>query len=75
MVITKQLIDLILGNDHILDQGNTEVSEVPRFTKEFLPKVPTFELLRPVRTCIKKYRKLILKIKFVDEFHLLVKTQ
>ena len=66
--IIKQLIDCILGNNHVLDWAHTEVSELLGFTKEILGKVPTFELLRPVGTYIKKCAKLIPQIKFVDEF-------
>ena len=55
-----QLIDCILDNNHTFDWAHTEVSELHGFAKEILGKVPTFELLRPVRTYIKKCAKLII---------------
>ena len=73
--IIKQLIDCILDDGHVLDWPHTEVSELHGFAKEILGKVPTFELLQPVRTYIKKCAKLIPQITFVDEFDFLVETK
>ena len=70
-----QLIDCILDNNHTFDWVHTEVSELHGFAKEILGKVPTFELLRPVRIYIKKCAKLIPQIKFVDEFDFVVETK
>ena len=71
----KRLIDCILYNNHVLDWAHTEVSELHGFAKEILGKVPTFELLRPVRTYIKKWAKLIPQVKFVDEFDFVVEKK
>ena len=55
---------------------DNEVSELHSFAKEILgKKVPTFKLLRPVRTYIKNYAKLIPQIRLVDEFDFLVETK
>ena len=69
--IIKELIDCILDNSYVLDWAHTEISELHGFSKEILCKVPTFELLRPVRTFIKKCTKLITQIAFVCEFDFL----
>ena len=68
--IIKQSNDCILDNDHVLDWVHTRVSELHGFAT-----VPTFELLRPVRTYIKKCTKFLPQIKFVDEFDSLVETK
>ena len=73
--IIKQLTDSILDNNHVLDWAHSEVSELYGFAREILGKVPTFELLRPVRTYIKKCAKSIPQIKFVDEFDFVVETK
>ena len=73
--IIKQLIDCILDKNHVLDWAHTEVSELHGFAKEILGKVRTFELLRPVRTYIKKWAKLIPQVKFVDEFDFVVEKK
>ena len=67
------MIDYILDN-HVLDWAHTEVSELHDFAKDFV-KVPTLELLQPVRTYIKKCTNLKPQIKFVDEFDFPVETK
>ena len=71
--IIKQLIDCILDNDYVLDWA--QVSELHGFAKDILGKVVTFELLRLVRTYIKKCTKLVPQIKFVGKFDFLVETK
>ena len=44
----------MLDNNHVLDWAHAEVSELYGFATEILGEVLTFELLRPVRTYIKK---------------------
>ena len=75
MAIVKQLIDCISDNDHVLDWAHTEVSQLYGFGKKIPGKVPTFELLGPVRTYIKKCTKSIPQIKFVDKFNFLVEIR
>ena len=57
-----------MDNDYVLDWAHNEILELHGFQKEFLGKVPTFELLWPGRTYTKKCTKLIPKVNFVDEF-------
>ena len=73
--IIKQLVDSILDNIMFLIGHILQVSELHGFAKEILGKVSTFELLRPVRTYIKKCAKLIPQIKFLNEFDFVVETK
>ena len=73
--IIKQLVDCILDNDRVLDWAHTEVLELHGFAKDILGKVAAFELLRLVRTYIKKCTKLVPQIKFVDKFDFLVEIR
>ena len=41
--IIKQLIDCILGSNHVLNWAHSEDSELHGFTKDIFRKVPTFE--------------------------------
>ena len=73
--IIKGLIDYILDNGYVPDWAHTEILELHGFSKENICKAPTFELLRPVRTFMKKCTKLIPQIAFVCEFDFLRETK
>ena len=52
----------------MLDWAYKEIVELKPFAKQILGKVSNFELLRPLRSFIKKCTKSIPLVEFVDGF-------
>jgi len=75
MEIIKQIVDCILDGDHILSWAHVEVLELNNSAKEILGKVPTFDLLKPLRGYIKKCNSSVPQVQFIDEFDFVVERK
>ena len=68
MTIIKEIVDYMFDENHMLDWAHKEIVELQTFAKQILGKVPNFELLRPLRSFIKKCAKPVPLVEFVDGF-------
>ena len=68
MSIIKEIIHCMFDENILLDWAHKENVEVQTFAKQILGKIPNFELLRPLRSFIKKCTKSIPLVEFVDGF-------
>ena len=66
--IIKEIVGYTFDENHMFDWNHTEIVELQTFAKQILGIVPNFELLRPLRGFVKKCRKLLPLVEFLDGF-------
>ena len=55
-------------DENLLDWAHKVLVKIQTFAKRIFGKVPNFELLLPLRSFIKKCKKSVPSVKFVDGF-------
>ena len=66
MNIVTDVIDCIYDGIPVLEWNHQDVIELHNFGKVIVGKIPNFDLLKPLRSFIKKSVKLVPQVRFID---------